>query len=231
MSNDQIRILLVEDDYNLGFVIQDSLKMQGYKVVLCPDGKEGLKVFNEKSFDLCILDVMLPKKDGFSLAQDIRQTDQTVPIIFLTAKGMEEDKITGFKVGADDYITKPFSNDEFLLRVEAILRRSTSSTPPETSDVMVIGEFKFNHRNYELERNGESTTLTKKEGDLLKLLAENPGKVIERKLMCNSIWGEDDYFVGRSLDVFISRLRKLLKPDPSVKIQNVHGVGFKLDTE
>lgn len=229
MSNNKTRILLVEDDYNLGFVMQDNLKMQGYKVVLCPDGKEGMKVFSQKEFDLCILDVMLPKKDGFSLAEDIRKTNTEVPIIFVTAKGMEEDKITGFKTGADDYITKPFSMDEFLLRVEAILRRSGGAI--KNKEVFQIGSFTFNHTNYELTRKGKTTSITKKEGDLLKLLAENPGKVMERQLICNAVWGEDDYFVGRSLDVFITRLRKHLKADKTVNIANSHGVGFKLECE
>lgn len=222
------RILLVEDDTNLGFVIQDTLRMQGYKVHLCPDGKEGLMQFNKEQYDLCLLDVMMPKKDGFELAHDIRKINPDVPIVFLTAKGMQEDKVAGFNAGADDYITKPFSSEEFLLRVKAILRRSKPQENPD-SELYTIGSFSFDHRNFKLSREGESQKLTKKEAEILKLLCQHQNRVLERELIANLVWGDDSYFVGRSMDVFITKLRKYLRPDESVAITNIHGVGFKLE--
>ncbi len=221
-------ILLVEDDFNLGFVIQDLLKMEGYTVHLCKDGKEGLMQFNKEAYDLCLLDVMMPKKDGFSLAEDIRKVDSQVPIIFITAKGMDEDRIRGLKIGADDYITKPFNNEEFLLRVQAILRRASGASM-EQQDEHHIGEYVFNISSYQLTHPKESRKLTKKEADLLKLLCEHQGQVLERELVANMVWGDDSYFVGRSMDVFITKLRKYLKHDATISITNVHGVGFRLE--
>lgn len=229
MGNSKHKILLVEDDFNLGFVIQDLLKMDGYQVVLAKDGKEGLQRFHESDFHLCLLDVMLPKKDGFSLAEDIRKVNDTVPIVFLTAKGMTEDKVKGFKIGADDYITKPFENEEFLLRIKAILKRSDTSSAESKND-FEIGNFTFNAQNLELTIGAETTKLTRKEAALLKLLCENVDQVIEREIIANMVWGDDSYFVGRSMDVFITRLRKYLKEDPSVAITNIHGVGFRLES-
>lgn len=223
------RVLLVEDDFNLGFVIQDLLKMEGYTVHLSKDGKEGLMQFNKEAYDLCLLDVMMPKKDGFSLAEDIRKINASVPIIFITAKGMEEDRIRGLKIGADDYITKPFSNEEFLLRVEAVLRRSFGDVKT-VQDEYQIGAYTFNMSTYELLHPEESRKLTKKEADLLKLLCQHQGQVLERELVANMVWGDDSYFVGRSMDVFITKLRKYLKRDEQVSITNIHGVGFKLES-
>ena len=223
------KILLVEDDFNLGFVIQDLLKMDGYQVVLAKDGKEGLQRFHELDFHLCLLDVMLPKKDGFSLAEDIRKVNDTVPIVFLTAKGMTEDKVKGFKIGADDYITKPFENEEFLLRIKAILKRMKAGSTESKND-FEIGNFTFNAQNLELTIGTETTKLTRKEAALLKLLCENVDQVIEREIIANMVWGDDSYFVGRSMDVFITRLRKYLREDPSVAITNIHGVGFRLES-
>ncbi len=222
-------ILLVEDDMNLGFVIQDNLKMSGYKVHLCSDGKMGLKQFNEGEYDLCILDVMLPHKDGFTLAEDIRKTNKTIPIVFLTAKSMTEDKIKGFKSGGDDYITKPFSTEEFLLRVETILKRSNKSEEVKTNTSFTIGSYEFVSENFILKRSGVEQKLTKKEAEVLKLLCQHKGNVLPRELVLNMVWGDDTYFNGRSLDVFITRLRKYLKDDGKIKITNVHGVGFKLE--
>lgn len=222
-------ILLVEDDMNLGFVIQDNLKMKGYKVHLCSDGKMGLKQFNESEYDLCIFDVMLPHKDGFSLAEDIRKTDKVTPIIFLTAKSMTEDKIKGFKAGGDDYITKPFSTEEFLLRVEAVLKRSQKEGVENTNTNFTIGKFDFESDNFILKMNGKEQKLTKKESEILKLLCQHKGNVLPRELVLNMVWGDDSYFNGRSLDVFITKLRKYLKEDENIKITNVHGVGFKLE--
>jgi DNA-binding response OmpR family regulator len=227
-----LKILLVEDDFNLGFVIQDNLKSEGYVVHLMKDGKEGLQQFNREDYDLCLLDVMLPKKDGFSLAEDIRKIDQEVPIVFLTAKSMTEDKISGFKSGADDYITKPFSNEEFLLRIKAILKRTGRlGTSNDQDRTFKIGDFSFDYSDFQLAHNDSVTKLTKKEADILKLLCEHQGKVLERELVANLVWGDDSYFVGRSMDVFITRLRKYLSADKKVSINNVHGVGFKLVVE
>jgi DNA-binding response OmpR family regulator len=228
MTANKANILLVEDDQNLGFVIQDALKRKGYGVHLCRDGKEGLKYFNEHPYDLCVLDVMLPQKDGFSLAEDIRLTDQRVPIVFLTAKSQTEDRIAGFKAGGDDYLTKPFSHEELILRIEAILRRTKGSgEDPRSREVFTIGAYTFDHRNLQLKHPDEERKLTKKEADVLRLLCMHRDQVLPRELVLNMVWGDDTYFLGRSLDVFISRLRKYLKHDPTVQIMNVHGVGFK----
>ena len=223
------RILLVEDDMNLGFIIQDLLRLEGYKVHLAKDGKEGLLQFNKESYDLCLFDVMLPNKDGFSLAEDVRKVNTEIPIVFLTAKGMTEDKIKGFELGADDYITKPFSNEEFLLRIKALLKRAGVQEPDEKSASYAIGKYSFDAENFTLNGPEEPRKLTKKEADLLKLLCENQSRVIERELIANMVWGDDSYFVGRSMDVFITKLRKYLSQDDSVAITNVHGVGFKLE--
>lgn len=226
----KIKILLVEDDMNLGFVIQDNLSISNYHVHLSRNGKDGLLAFNKEKFDLCLLDVMLPKKDGFSLAEDIRKIDKEVPIIFLTAKSMAEDKVKGFKLGADDYITKPFNMDELKLRIEAILKRIGVIETIESSEV-VLGSYTFDLSNYKLYREGqEDRKLTKKEAEILKLLCSQRGKVIERELILNLVWGDDNYFNGRSLDVFITKLRKYLKEDESISIKNIHGIGFILNT-
>jgi DNA-binding response OmpR family regulator len=222
-------ILLVEDDMNLGFVIQDNLKVEGYHVHLSRDGKDGLKAFNEANYDLCILDIMLPKKDGFSLAEDIRKLSLEVPIVFLTAKSMTEDKIKGFKAGADDYITKPFSMDEFSLRIEAILKR-TGSISTKKGNGFELGKYFFDSSNYKLSiGDNEIKKLTKKEADILRILCEQKGNVVERDLILNLVWGDDSYFNGRSLDVFITKLRKYLKEDDTINIKNVHGVGFVIE--
>ncbi len=226
------RILLVEDDMNLGFVIQDVLKMEGYRVHLAKDGKEGLQNFNKEEYDLCLLDVMMPKKDGFSLAEDIRKTNEEIPIVFLTAREMAEDKIKGFKVGADDYITKPFSTEELVLRIKAILKRNPKFRNESNEKTKIqVGNYIFDFPNYELRIGEEKKKLTKKEAELLKLLCEHQDQVLERELIANMIWGDDSYFVGRSMDVFITKLRKYLSDDPSLAIVNVHGVGFRLENK
>src|SRR5690554_2522968 len=226
-------ILLVEDDPGLGFVIQDTLKEKGYTVHLCRDGKEGLMQFNKGNYHLCLLDVMMPKKDGFELARDIRKIDPDVPIIFLTAKSMVEDKVEGLKTGADDYITKPFSNEELSLRIEAVLKRyNKAGLDNKTKDPSFhFSSFTFDPDNLQLIRGDSIKTLTKKEAGVLKILCEHKNKVIERELITNLVWGDDSYFVGRSLDVFITRLRKYLADDDTVNIANVHGVGFRLEAE
>lgn len=231
-SDSKATLLLVEDDENLGFVVQDALSRKGYTVHLFRDGKEGLQHFNRNTYDLCLIDVMLPQKDGLSLAEDIRLTDAQVPIIFLTAKGQPEDRIAGFKAGGDDYITKPFSHEELVLRIEAILRRTQGKGDDErTREIFTLGDFKFDHRNNMLIHPEEERRLTKKEAAVLRLLCMHTEQVLPRELLLNMVWGDDSYFLGRSLDVFISRLRKYLRHDERVRIVNVHGVGFKLQVE
>jgi DNA-binding response OmpR family regulator len=223
-------ILLVEDDLNLGFVVQDILKSEGFRVHLCKDGKEGLMQFNKETYDLCLLDVMMPKKDGFSLAEDIRKVNQEVPIIFLTAREMAEDKIKGLRLGADDYITKPFSAEELILRIKAILKRNPKFKEDiREKSTYTIGNYVFNSTNFELTLDSKRIKLTKKEADLLKILATHLGQVIEREIIANMVWGDDSYFVGRSMDVFITKLRKHLSEDQRIAIANVHGVGFRLE--
>ncbi|MEO8067734.1 MAG: response regulator transcription factor [Flavobacteriales bacterium] len=232
MSTQKANILLVEDDANLGFVIHDMLKRKGYTVHLCRDGKEGLKYFNEHAYDLCILDVMLPQKDGFSLAEDIRTTDEQIPIVFLTAKSQTDDRIAGFKAGGDDYVTKPFSHEELALRIEAILRRTLGKGDGKRErDNFTIGSYAFDFRNLVLGHPSGERKLTKREAEVLRLLCMHQDQVLPRELVLNMVWGDDTYFLGRSLDVFISRLRKYLREDPRVAINNVHGVGFKLVVE
>ncbi len=225
---DKAKILLVEDDESLGYVIQDLLSMHGYKVHLARDGKEGLHFFNKSMYDLCLVDIMMPKKDGFSLAEDIRKINAEVPLVFLTARNQKEDKIKGLTLGADDYITKPFDTDEFLLRIQAILRRTLPENETKKS-TYGIGKFTFDPATLILSGGQEDRRLTKKEASLLKLLCEHKGKILEREVVSNLIWGDDSYFVGRSMDVFITRLRKYLKDDNEVSITNIHGVGFRLE--
>ncbi|MBL7861112.1 MAG: response regulator transcription factor [Cyclobacteriaceae bacterium] len=224
----RVKILLVEDDPNLGFVIKDNLAIKGYEVTLSENGDDGLRLFNENIFDLCILDVMMPKKDGFTLAQQIREKDQNVPILFVTAKGMLEDKITGFQSGGDDYLVKPFSMEELCLRIEVFLRRSAA---PIKDENFALGEFNFDCHNFTLRHTSGEKTLTQKEAEVLKLLCTNKDRVLKREEILKAVWGNDDYFLGRSMDVFISKLRKYLKEDPRVQIVNYHGVGFKLEVE
>jgi len=225
------KILLVEDDTNLGFVISDQLKMNGYEVTLASDGMEGFKRFNDENYDLCIFDVMMPKKDGFSLAQDVRKINKTIPILFLTAKAMTEDKVKGFNVGGDDYLTKPFSSEELTVRVHALLKRVNIHTGKENENQIQIGDFTFDIMNYTLTSINFEKKLTKKEAQILKILSKFKNQVVAREIVLNAVWGKDDYFVGRSLDVFITKLRKYLSEDPNVRIENVHGIGFKLTIE
>jgi len=218
-------ILLVEDDPGLGFVIKDNLTHQNYNVTLCTDGDQAQRQFETNKYDLCILDVMLPKKDGFSLAHAIREKNQDIPIIFVTAKSMLEDKITGFQSGGDDYIVKPFSMEELRCRIEVFLRRSNGLHEKTYS----IGEYLFDCQQLLLIHHQGEKTLTQKEAEVLKLLCANRNKVLKREEILKLIWGDDDYFMGRSLDVFISRLRKYLKQDSNIQITNYHGVGFRLE--
>lgn len=223
------KILLVEDDPSLGFVIQDNLTLKGFDVTLCKDGEEGESTFHNNTFDICILDVMLPKKDGFAIAKSIRAKDKTVPILFLTAKSMMEDKLAGFQTGADDYITKPFSLEELLCRIDVFLRRSSAPAELNGRQVYAVGGFAFDPMNLTLKNNTTEKTLTQKEAEVLKLLYQNRDRVLKREEILKEVWGDDDYFMGRSMDVFISKLRKYLKEDPSIQIVNYHGVGFRLE--
>lgn len=221
------KILLVEDDPSLGYVIQDNLVLKGYDVTLCVDGCHGEEVFLSSPFHLCILDVMLPRKDGFSLAQTIREKNREIPIIFLTAKTMLEDKLKGFETGADDYITKPFSLDELFYRIEVFLRRTQGSDIGDK--VLKVGKFHFDPFSFTLKYDETEKTLTQKEAEVLKLLYSNRDRVLKREEILTQVWGDDDYFMGRSMDVFISKLRKYLKTDPDIQIVNYHGVGFRLE--
>jgi DNA-binding response OmpR family regulator len=226
------KILLVEDDPNLGLLLQDYLQLKGkFDVVLCVDGEEGLKAFGKQNFDLCILDVMMPKKDGFTLGKDIRKVNQQVPIIFATAKAMMEDKASAYDLGGDDYITKPFRIEELLLRINALLKRvaaneNTSNEPVQTQ--FEIGNYKFDYITQLIHFNGRQQKLSTKEAELLQLLCLKKNAVLTREEALLSIWHDDNYFNGRSMDVFLSKLRKYLREDPKVEILNVHGKGYKL---
>ena len=224
MSNQAI--LIAEDDPNLGFVIEDHFSNLGYQVYLARNGAEALNAFEQRSFDLCILDVMMPHLDGFTLALKIRERNEFIPILFLTAKSMEEDKLKGFEIGGDDYITKPFSMDELTYRVKVFLRRKVDAK--ETDELLTLGSYHFDTKNLLVIRNNNAIQLTQMEADLLELLFQNINNLVKREDILVKIWGENDYFKGRSLDVFISRLRKYLKEDPTLEIRNHHGVGFIL---
>jgi DNA-binding response OmpR family regulator len=224
-----VKVLLVEDDPNLGFVIKDNLAQKKYDVTLSTNGEDAFIEFNNNTFDLCLLDVMLPKKDGFSLAQQIRLTNKEIPILFITAKGMLEDKVIGFKSGGDDYLVKPFSMEELCLRLEVFLRRAKQANANES--IFKIGSYDFDFKNQRLQHSSGHKNLTEKEAQVLKLLCQNRTRILKREEILKTVWGQDDYFMGRSLDVFISRLRKLLKEDPQIQITNFHSVGFKIETD
>ncbi|MBI5217653.1 MAG: response regulator transcription factor [Bacteroidia bacterium] len=230
MSNKKANILLVEDDENMGFILKDYLEMLHYTVDLRKNGVDGLHSFKARVFDICILDVMMPLKDGFTLASEIKEINEDMPVIFLTAKEMKEDRIKGFRIGADDYITKPFSTEELSLRIEAILRRVKKSQGKEPQELIFeLGNLTFNYTNQLLKNKTNSYTLTKKEAELLKMLCENKNSVLRRETALKKIWGDDDYFMGRSMDVYITKLRKYFKDEPLVTISNIHGTGFKLE--
>ncbi len=227
----KLKILLAEDDPNLGMLLQEYLIAKNYDVELAKDGNEGLDIFLKgEGFDMCLLDVMMPKKDGFSLAKEIRLKDADIPIIFLTAKSMKEDTIQGFKSGADDYITKPFSMEELLMRIAAIFRRVNKQEPESAPESYAIGSYKFDTIGLKLSIDDSSTKLTTKESELLKLFCQNANKPVSRSFALKLIWGDDSYFNARSMDVYITKLRKHLKRDQNIKILNLHGEGFKLIT-
>lgn len=225
---EKIKILLAEDDRNLGFVIKDNLETHQYLVDLFTDGESALQAFGKNDYDLCIFDVMLPRKDGFSLTQDIRKINQDIPIVFLTAKSLKEDRIKGFKIGGDDYITKPFSIEELILRLEVILKRVNKQNRTTTQEMYEIGNYEFDFKNQQLMLNGKSQDMTIKEAELLRLFCQNLNQVVERNTILNLVWKDNSYFTGRSMDVFISRLRKYLSGDAAIEIVNIHSVGYKL---
>jgi two-component system OmpR family response regulator len=228
-KTETVSILLAEDDRNLGNLLKEYLEKKGYDTRLAVNGKEAYDLFSKNKFDLCMLDVMMPVKDGFTLAREIRTMDKNVPIVFLTAKSMKEDTIEGFSVGADDYITKPFSMEELLLRITAILRRVKNQTIKQSEqNEFTIGKYKFNYTNRTLELKSKKEELTTKEADLLKLLCINSNDVVDRNFALRTVWQNDSYFSARSMDVYISKLRKYLNEDPKVEILNIHGRGFKL---
>lgn len=228
MTEINYRLLLVEDDPNLGFITQEALELQGYAVTLARDGEKAYDLFLKEAYELCLIDVMLPVKDGFALAGEIRQINRHIPIIFLTAKALKEDKIEGFRLGCDDYITKPFSTEELGLRIQAVLRRSYPGANSVKEDVFKIGKFRFNAVHQLLQQGETKQKLTNKESELLRLLCLHQNAVLERDVALKLIWGNDSFFNARSMDVYITKLRKYLSSDPRIEIVNIHGRGFKL---
>ena len=223
----KLKILLCEDDENLGILLREFLQAKGFSADLCNDGEKGYKAFLQNTYDLCVLDVMMPKKDGFTLAQEIRNVNSEVPIIFLTAKNIKDDVLGGYKIGADDYITKPFSMEELVVRMNAILRRVHGKKERDVTQYQ-LGKFIFDTQKQVLLIGDKSMKLTTKESELLSLLCQNLNDVLERNYALKSIWVDDNYFNARSMDVYITKLRKLLKEDPDIEIINVHGKGYKL---
>ncbi|MCC6185666.1 MAG: response regulator transcription factor [Chitinophagaceae bacterium] len=230
MSSSKAKVLLVEDDASIAFIVKDHLEECGYEVIYCVDGETGWQQFMRHSFDICLLDVMLPKKDGLTLAAQIRKKNDTVPILMLTAVGTDESKIAGFEKGIDDYITKPFNIKELLFRMEVFLKR-TQKKQEELSEPVTIGSVAFDFKNLLLKTPTESIQLTQRESELFKFFYQNCNKVLKREDILLEIWGKDDYFLGRSMDVFITKLRKYIKGQSGIEIQTIHGVGFKMITE
>ena len=225
--DEKLKILLCEDDENLGMLLREYLQAKGYQAVLCQDGEVGYREFAKGKFDIAVLDVMMPKKDGFTLAQEIRQANTEIPIIFLTARALKDDILEGFKIGADDYITKPFSMEELVLRIEAILRRVHGKKAKDAT-VFRIGRFVFDAQKQLLTIGEKQTKLTTKENELLALLCAHSNEILQRDLALKTIWIDDNYFNARSMDVYITKLRKHLKDDDQIEIINIHGKGYKL---
>lgn len=224
----QPKILLLEDDPNLGFMVCEHLKMNNYDVDLCKNGLDGLKVLKDNRYDLLLVDIMMPKMDGFTFAREVRSKNDELPIIFLTAKSLQEDKIEGFKIGCDDYITKPFSVEELLLRIQAVLKRTQKNLANGERHIFEIGKYQFDSKKRILTLGDDRTKLTSKESELLRLLCLHLDNTLKRGLALENIWGDENYFSGRSMDVFISKLRKYLENDKRIEIVNIHGKGFKL---
>jgi two-component system OmpR family response regulator len=228
MEEKKYRVLLCEDDTNLGMVLKNYLELNDYEVVLERDGRLGLAAFQREKFDICLLDVMMPNMDGFKLGEEIRDLDPDMPLFFLSAKTMKEDIIQGYKLGADDYITKPFDSEVLLLKIRAILKRNEEENRISENIQFDLGSYHFNPRLRELIHAGKTQTLSPKENDLLKMLAENKNDLLQREKALKKIWGSDTYFNGRSMDVYIAKLRKYLKEDETIEIVNIHGNGFRL---
>lgn len=225
MSKEKVKILLAEDDLHLGMLLVDYLEAENFIVKLCKDGELALKTFSENTFDICLFDVMMPKMDGFTLAKEIRKNNTQIPIIFLTAKSMKEDKLKGYSIGGDDYLTKPFDEEELLWKINAIIRRAPEILMTN-KEVIEIGKYKFDQKNQALIFNDTIKRVTEKESNIIKYLSDHRNKIIKREDMLLELWGENDYFLGRSLDVFITKIRKYLKEDPNLTIENIFGVGF-----
>ena len=225
MSKEKVKILLAEDDLHLGMLLVDYLEAENFIVKLCKDGELALKTFSENTFDICLFDVMMPKMDGFTLAKEIRKINTQIPIIFLTAKSMKEDKLKGYSIGGDDYLTKPFDEEELLWKINAIIRRAPEILMTN-KEVIEIGKYKFDQKNQALIFNDTIKRVTEKESNIIKYLSDHRNKIIKREDMLLELWGENDYFLGRSLDVFITKIRKYLKEDPNLTIENIFGVGF-----
>ena len=226
MPKENLKILLAEDDLNLGVLLVDYLETEGFDVKLCKDVELALKAFQNNQFDLCLLDVMMPKKDGFSVATEIRAKDKKIPIIFITAKSLKADKLKGYGLGADDYITKPFDEEELVWKIKAVIRRVPATKSEDKTEIITIGKYTFDFTNQSLIIGGKAKRITEKESDILKYLSTHKNNVIKREEMLKDLWGENDYFLGRSLDVFITKIRKYLKEDRDLSIENVFGVGF-----
>lgn len=224
------KILYAEDDETLAFLTKDNLEQNNYDVTHCSDGKSALIKFQEEDFDICIFDIMMPKMDGFELAEAIRKIDIDIPIIFLSAKTLKEDRIKGLRLGADDYLVKPFSIEELLLKIEIFLKRSQKNIP-NVKTIYEVGKYQFDTKNFILYNEDEKVGLTQREAELLKLFLDNKNSVLKREQILTSLWGTDDYFMGRSLDVFISRLRKILSNENGITIENLHGIGFRFTVE
>lgn len=222
----KIKILVAEDDLQLGFIIKDNLEEAGFEVINCPDGEAAWEYYQKSAPDLCILDVNMPYRDGFSLAKKIRQKSDIVPVFFLTAKSLEEDKLKGFASGGDDYIVKPFSMKELLSRIQVFLRRNKMLVTESTKN-FTIGRFTFVPEELRLKNDKETIVLTQRESELLEFLCHHPNKVLKREEILSNVWGKNDFFLGRSMDVFMTRLRKLLATEPSVAIETIHGVGYR----
>ena len=228
MDNHKPKVLLCEDDQNLGMVLKNYLELNDYDVTLERDGRLGMAAFQREKFDICLLDVMMPNVDGFTLAEEIRDINPDVPLFFLSAKTMKEDIIQGYKLGADDYITKPFDSEVLLLKIKAILKRNEELSKESVNVEFDLGKYHFNPKLRELIVNGHTQTLSPKENELLRMLSEYKNDLLPREVALKKIWGSDTYFNGRSMDVYIAKLRKYLKEDPSIEIVNIHGNGFRL---
>jgi DNA-binding response OmpR family regulator len=224
------KILYAEDDETLAFLTQDNLEQNNYEVIHCANGEIAIEAFKNETFDICIFDIMMPKVDGFELAEKIRKTNIDVPIIFLSAKTLKEDKLKGLRLGADDYLVKPFSIEELLLKIEIFLKRSQKNFPIEKNNY-TVGKYQFDNKNFIVFNDLEKISLTQRESDLLKLFLDNKNVVLKREEILKSLWGDDDYFMGRSLDVFISRLRKILANENGITIENLHGIGFRFSVK